>query len=93
MAKTVAEWKKVITDQFISNEQVILAYNLQAGKTFEEEFSKASVESILCYSVAYCAWVLEQLQELFRKDTEEYIAKMRPHSQRWYAEKALAFHL
>ncbi|MCO5290525.1 MAG: hypothetical protein M9959_02175 [Chitinophagaceae bacterium] len=91
MAKTIQEWKRIMTDQFIGNEVIKTTYNLQPGKTFEDEFSTASVESILFYAVAFCAWLLETLFDLLRADTVAYIATMKPGTTRWYATKALMY--
>lgn len=80
-----------MTDVFISNETIQSAYQLQPGKTFEEEFSKASIESILFYAIAFCTWFLETIFDTLTTDTHNYIATMKPHSLKWYANKALAY--
>ena len=70
----------------MENENIKAAYQLTPGKTFEEEFSSASLESILFGCVAYVAYFIDSLFDLFQADTIAYIASMKPHSLRWYAE-------
>lgn len=91
MARSIEEIKKMMTDLFIGDETIQQAYQLTPGKTFEQEFSKASIESILFYCVAFCTNFLERLFDLFRSDSETYIANMKPHTVRWYATKGLAY--
>lgn len=91
MARNKETIKKQLTDYFIQNETVQLAYGLNPAKTFEEEFSRASIENILFEAVAFCGWVLESIFDVFKKDVEDYIATMKPHTLRWYATKAKAF--
>jgi len=93
MAKTVSEWKKIITDVFISSDAIKSVYQLEDGKTFEDEFSVSSIESIIFYCVAYCTFVLDKLFDLFRTEVNETISSKKPHTLKWYAEKAEAFQL
>lgn len=91
MARTIAEIKKSITDAFISNDTVKNAYVLDPAKTFEEEFSTSSIESIIFYAVAFCMWVHEMLFDQHKQEVTDYIANMKPHSLLWYANKSKAF--
>ena len=86
MARTRAEWKSLITDIFMENENIKAAYQLTPGKTFEEEFSSASLESILFGCIAYVAYFIDSLFDLLKADVTSYISSMKPHSLRWYAE-------
>ncbi len=80
-----------MTDQFIGNETIRTSYGLTSGKTFEEEFSVASIESILFYSVAFGAWLLESVFDRFTTDVKTYIDNMKPHTTRWIVNMALAY--
>ncbi|MDR1984971.1 MAG: hypothetical protein LBQ28_09140 [Prevotellaceae bacterium] len=88
MARSVNEIKKVMTDSFMTNETVIDMYNIQPGDTFDNRFSKVSLENILFYVVAFCVWTLEVLFDTHKTEVENYIDSLRPHTLRWYAEKA-----
>lgn len=88
MARTIQEIKKQITDTFIADPIVRERYRLHEGKTFEEQFSQVSLESILFYVFASACWLLEKLFDRHREDIEERIKQMHPHTLRWYAKKA-----
>lgn len=91
MARTIAEIKKSITDVLIADPAIIYAYQLDPDKTFEEEFSPASVESILLYTIANGIHVHEKLFDEHKAEVTDYIANMKPHSLKWYANKAKAY--
>lgn len=90
MARTIAEIKKEMTDAFLADETLRLKYGFDPTKTFNEQFSKVSLESIIFYIVAASIWVLEVL---FDKHTEEVrdTIDRRAHTLRWYRDKAFAF--
>lgn len=72
-------------------EAVKSAYGLGSGKSFEDCFSKASVESILLYVFAVCVWALEKLFDLHRAEVDTLIQTQEPHTLRWYVKKTKAF--
>jgi hypothetical protein len=53
--------------------------------------SKVAVWRLTTYIVAVCIWTLETLFDIHRADIDETISKLKPHSLRWYAGKAVAF--
>ncbi|WP_059051250.1 hypothetical protein [Myroides odoratimimus] len=85
------EIKSQMTNEFMSNEEIITKYKLDQNKTFEQQFSKVSLEYLLFDFVAFGIWFLEGLFDLFKKDIDDVIAKSRVHTHKWYREKALAF--
>ena len=91
MARKISEIKKIITDEFIANDAVIEMYGLQEGDTFDSKFSKVSIENILFYVFAFCAWTVEVLFDTHKKEVEDYIANMRPHTLRWYSTIAKSY--
>ncbi len=91
MARTVKEIKDEMTAEFISNSTVVEKYGLDSTKTFEEQFSKASIESILFYVFAFCAWTVEKLFDTHKTEVTNYIDEMKPHSLRWYVNKVKDF--
>lgn len=91
MARTIAEIKKEITDYFVRNETIQALYELDPEKSFEDQFSKVSLESILFYVVAVSVWTLEKLFDRHKQECTELINELKPHSLRWYANKAKAF--
>ena len=91
MARTIEEIKKDMTDSFIENQAVISAYGLTAGKTFDEQFSRVSIESILFYVFAAALWSLEKLFDLHVSEVDSRIDQLEPHTLRWYVNKTKAF--
>jgi hypothetical protein len=75
----------------MSDETIMNAYNLQPGDTFDARFSKASLENIIFYIVAFCMWTLEILFDTFRADVTARIDEIIPHRAKWYRDKALNF--
>jgi hypothetical protein len=74
-----------------SDANVQSTYGLDASKTFEEQFSVTSLESIWFYVVAFCVWTLERLFDSHRQEVTGIIDNLKPHSLRWYVSKAKAY--
>lgn len=91
MARTIAEIKKEITDSFIKNETISVTYGLNSHKNFEEQFSKVSLESIIFHIVATAIWTLEKLFDTHKKEVDDRLARLRPHTLIWYRDKALKY--
>ena len=91
MARTFAEIKLQMTESFIGNETIQEKYELTPGNTFEQEFSKVSLENIIFNIVAFSIWTLETLWDIFRSEITSEMAKQKIHSKQWYRQKALDF--
>ncbi len=89
--RTRKEIKEDITTAFISNKLIKETYKLDDNKTFEEQFSLVSLENILFDVFAYCVFVLEQIFNLHSKEVNTKLEQLKPHTTRWYRNKALAF--
>lgn len=93
MARTIQDIKNSITQEYISNPTIIARYGLDVTKNFEEQFSVVSLESILFYTVAVVIWTLEKLFDHHTQEINDAIARLKPHTLRWYRDKALRFQL
>lgn len=91
MARTIEEIKKSMTDRFLSDNTLRTAYGITGNQTWAETFSSVSVENILIYIVAVCAYTLEVLFDAHKKDVDERIAANIVPTVRWYHTQALAF--
>jgi len=91
MARAIKDIKKEISDYFIQNETVVALYGLDTSKTFEDQFSKVSVESILFYVVAVAIWTLDVLFDYHKDEMTALIAEKKPHRLKWYRDKTLIF--
>lgn len=91
MARELSEIKLQITDEWINNETIQEKYTLVSGQTFEQQFSKVSVENILFSVIAFAIWFFEKLIDQNQSEINDQIANSRIHTLNWYREKALAF--
>ncbi|HBL74254.1 MAG: hypothetical protein A2W90_18040 [Bacteroidetes bacterium GWF2_42_66] len=91
MARTIADIKKEMTGYFIANETVIGLYGLDTSKSFEDQFSKVSLESIFFYVVSAAIWTLEVLFDTHKAEISALIDASKPHRLKWYIDKTLAF--
>jgi len=81
---TISDIKKEMTDAFIANETIKATYELEDGKTFEEQFSKVSLESILFYVVATSIFALQFLFDRFKEYVETRIRAAISGTKSWY---------
>ena len=91
MARTIEEIKADMTANFVKQRAVISAYGLDGKKTFDQQFSRVSIESILFYVFAAALWSLEKLFDLHTAEVKEHIEQQEPHTLRWYVNKTKAF--
>jgi hypothetical protein len=82
MARTITE----IQNEIIGRVQVNATLSPLLTST-----SKTAIWREITFVVAMCIWTLDQLFDLFKKDVDETIASLKPHSLRWYSQKAKAF--
>jgi hypothetical protein len=93
MGRSIKEIKDEMTAMFVRDARIVAAYGLDAAKTFDEQFSAVSIESILFYVTAAAQWTLEALFDRHRAEVTSLIEELTPHTLRWYASKAKAFML
>lgn len=91
MARTVTQIKNSITNEFIANPNIVSLYGLDNTKTFDEQFSIVSFESILFGILAIAIYVLEGLFDTHKTELDNALATLKPHSEKWYRQKALDF--
>lgn len=85
------EISQSIKNAFMANFTLQDAYGLQPDKSFDDQFSISSIESILIHIFASAVWLHESLWDQFRKDTETLIDNSYVTSLAWYYRKALEF--
>ncbi|MBE6339812.1 MAG: hypothetical protein E7069_03605 [Bacteroidales bacterium] len=91
MARTIEEIKEAMTTAFMRDSAAQSAYGFGENQKFSAHFSKASIESILFYVFAVCAYAIERLTETHLTEVTSVVAALRPHTLTWYQQKALAF--
>ncbi len=80
-----------ITSSFIANPQVISAYGLNVGQTFDEQFSLVSIENIIFNVVAGVIYTLETFFVQHKKDVTEQLYNQKSGRLPWYRSMALKF--
>lgn len=91
MARNITEIKKTMTDAFIANEEVQARYGIHDALTFEEQFSKVSIESILFYVMAVALYIQEVLFDKREADINAALDTRLTHNAAWYVRLAKAF--
>ena len=91
MARTIDTINNDLKQAFMQDTTLAEKYGFTAGANFVDTFSRFSIESIILYIVAASIWTLEKLFDTHTAEVTDYIATMKPHSLRWYVEKAKAF--
>lgn len=88
MARTI----QVIFDE-MKTEAISLATdaNSDAMIAMFNNTSKVAIWRLLFYAVAFSIFVVESIFDLFKVEVDDTIKTLKPHSSRWYAEKAKAF--
>lgn len=71
--------------------EILAQLQSQLGLTDDDLRSSTSVLRIISYVVAQVIWTLENLFDFHKKEVDEKIAALKPHSLRWYVQKAKSF--
>ncbi|WP_447951330.1 nucleotidyltransferase [Chryseobacterium koreense] len=91
MARTRIQIKKSFTDRFMQDAHLVSSYGLDETKTFEEQFSLTAFENVLIDVFVFLFWTLEILFDQHKKEVTEILTVLKPHTARWYRQKALDF--
>lgn len=91
MARNIGEIKSEMAQEFMRNEHAAELYGFEPGAEFGDVFGAASVESILLYVWAVCAWTVEQLVARHKKEVTAELEEMIAHRPKWYRDKVLRF--
>ena len=80
-----------MTQQFMSDSVIRTKYGITGSATFDDTFSKVSLENIWFSIIASAIWALESLFDAFREDVDAKIATAVLASIPWYHKIALEF--
>lgn len=81
----------IITEAFISNPLIIEKYGLENGKSFNDQFSEASLERIMFYDIAANMLLNYQTYEQHLIDVNKLLEAKKAHRPNWYASMAKLF--
>lgn len=96
MARTTDEIKQQMERQWMQDDGLKELYGWElddAGNPpqFSEFYSKASLENLLLFIVAYCAHVIEVLTDAVKGEIEDEIATKVPGTLQWYVSRLKDF--
>lgn len=91
MARNINDIKSEIAREFMRNESAAERYGFEPGTEFGEVFGAASVENILLYVWAVCAWTVEQLVGRHKSEVTAELEALIAHRPKWYRDKMLQF--
>jgi len=81
MARTINEIQQVILAEKASHEELDVL----------DSTSKVSIWRLWIYITAFVIWSLEMIFDTHKAEVSSMIAELKPHTARWYRNKALAF--
>lgn len=91
MARNINGIKTEIAREFMRNEYAAELYGFAPGSEFGDIFGAASVENILLYVWAVCAWTVEQLVSRHKEEVAAELEELMAHRPKWYRDKVLGF--
>lgn len=91
MPRTISDIRREIAAAYIADPNIQRSYKLDPRKTYDEQFSKVSLESILFWAFASAVWTLEVLFDKHRTEVAQLVSEAEPHTLRWYAQRAKAY--
>lgn len=89
--RTIEQIKRQMTDQFVADPVIREKYGLSGVVTFDEAFSRVSIESIIFFVVASAIYVVEAIFDRYREDIDAKIAGAVLASLPWYHKIALEY--
>ena len=91
MARGINEIVQELRAAFVADPILAAAYGLQPGKTFDEQFSPASVEAVDTHIVATTLALAERIQEADKAAISSIVERNRIGTGPWYVEMAKRF--
>ncbi|MDR0604589.1 MAG: hypothetical protein LBG80_09835 [Bacteroidales bacterium] len=84
MARSIKEIADSIKEAFVKNTTLQVLYGLNSGKTYDEQFSDVSLETVLIEEVATASSVTENLVEMRKAEIDRIILSERYGYKGWY---------
>ena len=93
MARTLTDISLAVKADFVANLTLQSIYGLDASLSFDDQFSRVSVEAILIYIWSMAVFIHESYIDTKTTEIESNIASEYLFSIPWYSNIALAFQL
>ncbi|MFX5016306.1 hypothetical protein ABTC38_18270, partial [Acinetobacter baumannii] len=71
-------------------ESILFSKNTESALSDLTATSKTAIWQLWIYIVSVAIWTLETLFDKHKDEVNDALAQMKPHSPRWYRNKALA---
>lgn len=91
MARNINDIKSEMARELMRNEAAAERYGFEPGAEFGDVFGAVSVENILLYVWAVCAWAVEQLVGQHKAEVTAELEALTAHRPKWYRDKVLQF--
>ena len=73
------------------NNEIIKAKELEPALAGLTSTSKVAIWGLWVYITAFVIWTLEKIFDEHKREVSEALSQQKPHTARWYRNKALAF--
>lgn len=91
MAREIKEIRDQLVSDFVSNTVIQEVYELTPGQSFDDEFSKVSLEAILFFTIATAIYSLEKLFDIHKEWIENRAKELKGGSLAWYVSISKMF--
>lgn len=91
MARTKTEIKENITTSFMANEAIQAVYGFGTGASFDDTFSKTSLENLFFGVIAYAIFIHEHVFEKHQQEINQALATQKRGTLSWYHTMSLRF--
>lgn len=91
MARTLTQITDTIKAAFVADAEIANRYGLDQTKSFDDQFSRVSLEGIIIYVIGTAIRTLELVCDTFRVDVDTLLSNQYLTSLRYYHDKALAY--
>lgn len=91
MAQTKTEIKTAVTTSFMENETIRAVYGFAVGASFEDTFSKTSLENLFFGIIANAIFIHEHVFEKHKQEIDQALTTQKRGSLSWYHTMALRF--
>ncbi len=91
--RSLQEIRDIIRATFVANPTIQSSYNLDPTKTFAQQFSNVSLESAIIDVMTFVSWTMENIFQTHKEEVDGILRNKKPHTLRWYRNKALRFRL
>jgi len=91
MARTKTEIKENITTSFMEHQTIRTVYGFSVGASFDDTFSKTSLENLFFGIIAYAIFIHEHIFDKHKQEIDQSLSTQKRGTLSWYHTMALRF--